>query len=448
MSRGPKLLFSNVGRFCKMNKLIKIKRKFFEGKVGVTSKIVSNRSFSWLKPLSLVAVGSILIFEVVKCEEEMEEKENSTVNLEEDISEVEEEGKKEEEEEGIISVNINPNKVVTYKYAGLGERMLAFLVDSLLINGCVSIFGYLFAIQFPQLQVFTTKASSILSTFLFACRDLIFSNSAGKQLLGLVTLDANTGNVASPIQLLIKRLFYLPSVANLFWWTFLPEYPSLIIVVLISSTLSFCDVALQVFTAGNRSLGDIIAGVVVAKQVTTSKFSSRPAGLGQRAVAGSIDLLVSAAVSSLVLYPIYNFFPQSQATLEKISTLVFSAAFSLRDFFTESNRSVGKAIVGISNVDNTTGKYASTLQIFMKRMVYLPSLLLTVARYDEQTTYFLAPLFIVTVTLYTCDFVFQLLSSGNTCLGGSFSPSFFLFHNNSLNKKRASFKYDSHTGRK
>lgn len=115
-----------------------------------------------------------------------------------------------------------------YEYAGFGARLLALIIDVILlaivafIVGMVA--GMLGWIDLEAMRLAQEKGEittfevvwNIVTTIAFIVMWVVWAGTPGKLLLKLKILDAETGNKISVVQAIIRYLMYIPSTIVLF----------------------------------------------------------------------------------------------------------------------------------------------------------------------------------------------------------------------------------------
>lgn len=126
-----------------------------------------------------------------------------------------------------------------YEYAGFGTRLLANIIDVILLAIIAIIIGLVFdwlgwidvdAMQAAQAKNEITTFEivwNVVTTIAFIAMWVVWAGTPGKLLLKLKILDAETGNKISVWQAIIRYFMYIPSglVFGLgFFWIFFDKH--------------------------------------------------------------------------------------------------------------------------------------------------------------------------------------------------------------------------------
>lgn len=198
------------------------------------------------------------------------------------ISKQEEEPQQTNESQVVAVPNKKPLSVSkSYQYSSLGSRILACLIDFLVLLPFTG--GSIYA-QFSSNQVLKYVLLGLNVAVNFT-KDLFsagMTRSIGKSAMGLKIVDSKTGEQASVTQILLRKVYYLPgnllslvpsSNTQQQVLNFGGEQPSFSFgsagvggLTGLSLTLfGLVDFFTILLSEGNRSLGDFIFGTVVVK---------------------------------------------------------------------------------------------------------------------------------------------------------------------------------------
>lgn len=152
-----------------------------------------------------------------------------------------------------IDVLTAQNVRITYRIAGLGDRILAFIIDSLLV------FAYIFTIFYSLIQLEVESTVPYIAAYIpvffyhFLCEFFMNGQSIGKKQLNIrvVMLDGSRPSFSSYLVRWIMRLIDIPFYGIVAIFTIL-------------------------FSKKGQRLGDILAGTSVIKLTDTDRLSSNP----------------------------------------------------------------------------------------------------------------------------------------------------------------------------